>query len=57
MGPRWRAGWESGMLSTRGKEGAVPDAMALAAVFYAALGAACVLIVAAIVLAGSGGRR
>ena len=45
------------MLSTRGKEGAVPDAMALAAVFYAALGAACVLIVAAIVLAGSGGRR
>ena len=33
----------------------MPDAMALAAVFYTALGAACVLIVAAIVLAGSGG--
>ena len=35
----------------------MPDAMALVSVFYAALGAACILIVAAIVLAGPGGRR
>lgn len=35
----------------------MPDAMAFVAVFYAALGAACVLIVAAIVLVGTGGRR